>query len=283
MMSKISAVWWAVAAIWFGAAAPAAAETVTERFSAYNAGAPTQVDHAAWTRLLGAYVKPDASGLNRVDYAAFKAKSHDALKAYVAALEAVDVKGLDRREQFAFWVNLYNAKTIDVVLAHYPVGSIREISIGEGLVGFFKKSVGFGGPWKAKIVNVDGVDLSLDDIEHAILRPVFKDPRVHYAVNCASVGCPNLQSAAFTRDNLEALLESGARSYVNSPRGVRIDEGKVTASSIYNWFQVDFGGSEAGVLEHLRKYADAELTEKLAGVARIDGYAYDWSLNDVKK
>jgi len=259
------------------------AGSVTEKFSTYAKGSTLRVDHSVWGKLLQAHVKPDQSGLNRVDYAAFKANSHAALKAYVSALQSVDVKTLDRPEQFAFWANLYNAKTLDVVLDHYPVKSIKKISIGGSLLGFLKKSVGAGGPWKAKIMVVSDQKLSLDDIEHGILRPVFKDPRVHYSVNCASIGCPNLSVHAFTGANLEAELDAGARAYVNHPRGVSVLGGSIKVSSIYSWFQSDFGGNAAGVLAHVRKYANPRLRAELQGISSISKFEYDWNLNDIPK
>ena len=227
-------------------------------------------------------MKPSSSGINLVDYAAFKKDGHKTLKAYVNRLEKVDVAKLDKKEQFAFWSNLYNAKTIDVVLDHYPVDSIRNITINEGIFGALKSTVGAGGPWKSKIMKVQGHKLSLDDIEHNILRPIYKDPRVHYAVNCASIGCPNLGQQAFTGANLDTMLDAGAVSYVNHPRGITVTNGKVQASSIYSWFVADFGGSATGVLEHVRKYAKPELKAKLKGIASISSYGYDWALNDTK-
>lgn len=259
-------------------ALPAAAKGPTDVFAARATGATTVVDHAAWDRLVKAHVVPGADGVNRVAYANFKANGHKELKAYLAALQATDPAKLDRPEQFAFWANLYNAKTIDVVLDKYPVKSIKDVSLGGGL----KALVG-GGPWQAKIMKVAGVDLSLDDIEHQILRPIFKDPRVHYSVNCASFGCPNLPNAAFTGANLEAMLDAGAKAYVNNARGFAVDGGKIKASSIYSWFEADFGGSAAGVLDHARKYASPELKAKLEKLTSIASYDYDWSLNDVKK
>lgn len=238
-------------------------------------GQSASVDHAVWDKLLKTYVKPGADGLNRVDYAAFKRSGHSALKDYVARLQKVDPARLDRKEQFAYLANLYNAKTIDIVLDAYPVNSIKDISLGGGLFAAFT-----GGPWKAKVVRVKGMELSLDDIEHAILRPVFKDARVHYAVNCASIGCPNLATEAFTGANLVALLDAGARAYVNHPRGVTVSGGRVKTSSIYSWFKEDFGGNDRGVLAHLRKYAEPGLKAKLDRVDAIDGHAYDWRLND---
>lgn len=259
-----------------------AEEGVTEYFAKYSADSAETVDHTTWNDLLAKYIVPGNDGINRVDYDGWKANGHASLKTYLKGLQKVDPRKLGRSEKFAYWANLYNAKTIDVVLEHYPVESIRKITINEGLFGFLKKSVGVGGPWKAKIINVSGKNLSLDNVEHDIMRPLFKDPRVHYAVNCASYGCPNLAAEAFTGANLETLLDSGAKAFVNHPRGISITDGGVKASSIYQWFQVDFGGTEAGVLDHVRKYANPELKKRLEGKNSIASYAYDWSLNTIK-
>ncbi len=258
----------------------AAAGNITEAFATHTAGSELTVDHSAWDKLLATYVQPGTDGLNRVAYATFKADGHKDLKSYISNLERVDPGKLDRPEQFAFWANLYNAKTIDIILDHYPVKSIRDISLDNSLFGALKSSVGAGGPWKTPVVTISGRQLSLDNIEHDIMRPVFSDPRVHYSVNCASYGCPNLAGDAFTGAGLEAQLDAGARSFINHPRGIEVKNGTVKASSIYNWFQKDFGGNAAGVLAHARRYADAELAAKLKNVTAIDSYDYDWSLND---
>lgn len=262
---------------------PAQANATPAELGRYSASSTATVDHTAWTTLLQRYVKASSDGINRVDYAGFKSSGHKTLKSYIKTLEAVDPRTLGRNEQFAFWANLYNAKTIDVVLNNYPIDSIRKISINEGLFGYLKKSVGAGGPWKAKIMTVAGTKLSLDNIEHDIMRPVFKDPRVHYAVNCASYGCPNLARTALTGATLDQQLDEGAVAFVNHPRGIAVTNGKVTASSIYQWFQKDFGGTAQGVLAHANKYASPELKAKLKGVSEISSFAYDWSLNDTSK
>ncbi len=241
-------------------------------------GSAKAIDHSVWDRLLKTYVKLGADGINRVDYRAFKAGGVKALKAYLDTLQKVDPATLDRPEQFALLVNLYNAKTVDIVLDHYPVRSIKDITLGGGLLAAFT-----GGPWKAKVLRLKGVDLSLDDIEHGILRTVFKDARVHYAVNCASLGCPNLRAEAFTGAKLNRQLDAAARSYINHPRGVRVDAGGVRASSIYEWFREDFGASDRAVLKHIRRYAAAPLANKLARTNGIGGYDYDWRLNDVAR
>lgn len=264
-----------VACILVFASCAASADEPTDLFRSAASGSGLSVDHSAWDRLLETYVKPGADGLNRVDYAAFKSAGHAELKQYVQQLEAVDPRALNRSEQFAFLANLYNAKTIDIVLDNYPVRSIKDISLGGGLFAAFT-----GGPWKAKVIKVNGADLSLDDIEHGILRPLFKDPRVHYSVNCASIGCPNLQTRAFTGARLDAQLDAAAKVYINHPRAVNVTQGKLVVSSIYEWFKADFGGSDQGVLAHLRKYAGPELKAKLETVKVISDSLYDWRLND---
>ncbi len=261
-------------------AAPAAAAPRAElwpRWTAHDPASTRQVDHGPYAALLERYLTRHDDGINRVRYAALRAEARPALDGYVRALEAVDPDRLARPEQMAYWINFYNALTLKVVVDHYPVASIRDIDISPG---FFSR-----GPWQKPLVEVAGEALSLDAIEHRILRPIWQDPRIHYAVNCASLGCPNLQPEPFTASRLEALLESGAAAYVNHPRGVALVErrfaGKqLTASRIYDWFQADFGGSEPAVLAHLRRYSRAETATLLAAVEAIDAYRYDWAVND---
>ena len=194
------------------------------------------------------------------------------LAAYVAEMEAVAVSGLNRREQMAFWINLYNALTVKVILDHWPVSSIRDIDISPGLFS--------AGPWGKKLAVVEGEKIALDDIEHRILRPIWQDPRIHYAVNCASIGCPDLAPRPFTGDTADRMLTAAAETYVNSPRGARIDsDGRLVVSKIYDWFIDDFGGAEAGVLAHLAQYAGPDLKARLVGRREIDGHAYDWRIN----
>ncbi len=265
------------------AIAMADSKDITQFFSDHGAEDAAAFDHSVWDNLLAKYVVASDDGVNRVDYTGWQDADHKPLKAYVNALQAFDPRTLSRSEQFAYWANLYNAKTIDIILDNYPIDSIRKISINEGLFGYFKESVGAAGPWKAKIIKVAGHTLSLDDIEHIILRPIFKDPRVHYAVNCASFGCPNLSREALTGAKLDTQLDAGATAFINHPRGFSIEDGNIKASSIYQWFQGDFGGSEKGVLDHARKYADDTLKAKLEGKNSINDYGYDWSLNNIQR
>jgi hypothetical protein len=175
----------------------------------------------------------------------------------------------------AFWINLYNALTLQVVARRHPVDSIRDIDISPG---WFSD-----GPWDAVLVSVEGEALTLNDIEHRILRPIWRDPRIHYAVNCASLGCPNLAQTPYRARQLEAQLERAARAFVNHPRGVKAEQGRVTASRIYDWYREDFGTSEAELLAHLRRYAAPGLAARLAAAGAIAGYAYDWNLNGLER
>lgn len=239
------------------------------RWNNHDPESSASIDHGPWSDWLASYVSAPADGIARVAYGRVDAAGRARLQAYIDALGAVAISEHNRAEQLAYWINLYNALTIDIVLEHYPLESIRDISSG-----LFSS-----GPWRLELIEVEGEKLTLDDIEHRILRPIWRDPRIHYAVNCASLGCPNLQPRAFTAANSETLLDKAAREFVNHERGVRIDQGKLRVSSIYHWFDEDFGGSDAGVIAHLRSYADAALAAELAAIERIDDHAYDWSLN----
>jgi hypothetical protein len=243
-----------------------------ERWLQHNAQNENNIDHKPWNLFLKKYLIEDSSQLNRVAYRRVTSEDKMALKQYIKLTSSLPISDFNQAQQRAFWINLYNALTIDIVLDHYPVKSILNIKLSSG---FFTR-----GPWKKKIVNVESEALSLDDIEHRLLRPIWQDPRIHYAVNCASLGCPNLSSQAFTAENTEALLDNAAISFINHSRGVNIENGKLTVSSIYEWFQEDFGGNDKGVIQHLTLYAKPELKKHLATINKIHNDQYDWQLND---
>ncbi len=228
-------------------------------------------DHSAFNSVLSGAVVPNAEVYNRVNYKALKGKSA-ALKAALAQMQAAGPSAFSKAEAKAFWINLYNAKTLDVVLDKYPVSSIKKINLGGG--GLFGS-----GPWSAKILNVEGQDLSLDDIEHRILRPLFKDPMVHYALNCASYSCPNLSASAFTAKNTVSLMQASAVAYVNHPRGVAVDGNAITASKIYSWYGADFGG-KSKLKAHWMKFAAPEKAAAIDAAQSVS-FGYDWKLNDV--
>lgn len=261
---------WTVFALGLLPATPGHAAPKAElwpRWEKHDAASTQKIDHSLWdTFLKKNVVAPHPSGINRVRYASVAPEDRKALKDYLKNLQGLPISRYNRAEQKAYWINLYNGLTVDLILSRFPVESIRDINISPGL---FAR-----GPWGAKLLNIEEERLSLDDIEHRILRPIWKDNRVHYAVNCASLGCPDLQPAAYTSENTEALLEKG-----DHPRGVVINNGKLHVSSIYVWFQEDFGGSAEGLMEHWSKYANQVLADALKNYSGGLEHDYDWRLN----
>ena len=244
-----------------------------EGWDASDETSTVRLDHSAWQDILDSYVEPDAEGVNLVDYEGLAANAADSAKlaGYLDYLQGFDPRNWSRAEQMAYWINLYNALTVKVVLDAYPVETIRDIS---------ESMIPLVGPWGDVRANVAGEDLTLDGIEHGILRPIWRDKRIHYAVNCAAYGCPQLPATAFTAENTEALLEEGAHAFVNSFRGVDVvDEEFIVLSSIYEWYTEDFGNTEESVFEHLLEYAEDDLEASLEGFDGAIEYDYDWNLN----
>lgn len=240
-------------------------------WNACEADSGGKLHHEAWGRFLAAHLEVGECNLLR--YAEVSVRGREELEGYISGLAAVPIRSFSRAEQRAFWINLYNAATVRLVLTHYPIASIR---------GIRSPAEPFGsGPWNLRIAIVEGRALTLNDIEHRILRPIWNDARLHYGLNCAARGCPNLQPVAFTAQNTEELLEAGARQFVNG-RGVRRTKTGLILSSLYRWFIEDFGDGRAGLLHHLARYADGPLAAALARAPRIYGYAYDWALNDAR-
>jgi len=243
-----------------------------EAWLAHDKTSTQKIDHHEWNDFLARHVKQDSQGINRVTYASVSESEQRALQSYINAMQNIPISRFSRDEQLAYWINLYNAVTVNVVLMHYPVASIRDIDISPG---FFSD-----GPWGKKLLQIENKALSLNDIEHGILRPIWKDARIHYAVNCASVSCPDLSNKAYSSAGIDQQLDEAAKQYIAHPRAVRFTDEGVVVSSIYSWFQNDFGQQEADVIKHLQKYADDEMINKLNGIQFFADDEYDWSLND---
>ena len=249
-------------------AAPAA--EVWPFWATSNSNSTVTVDHQSWNRFLKSHVREDdTSGFYLVDYAAVTPQQRDQLNNYVKTVTSLDPRQLNRNEQFAYWVNLYNALTVRLILDNYPVETIRSIG---GLFSF--------GPWDKKIVTVAGKQLTLNDIEHRILRPIWKDARIHYAVNCASMGCPDLLPQAWSAENHQQLLEQAAHRFINQTKGVQVKDKGLLLSKIYSWYGDDFG-NKADLLAHLRQYAEPRLKQQLKAVPADykTSFQYDWNLN----
>jgi hypothetical protein len=237
------------------------------------AGKDGRVDHAAWSKLLAKYV--DAEGL--VDYKRWKAQDQPALDRYLQGLTKVDpAKLADKPERIAFWINAYNALTIKGMLKFHPTPSIKKHT--SVLWGFHF--------WDDVRITVAGKERSLDHIEHAILRKM-DEPRMHFAIVCASIGCPRLRRAAYTGPQLEKQLAAGAREFFASRSYFQIDAGSTTvkASHILKWFREDFGGTDANIFAFARRWTTDPA--RLALLARpgltLEFLEYDWGINEQKR
>ena len=227
------------------------------------------ISHADYNKFLGKYVK-SKNGITYINYSNVSVSDKSVLKAYIRRLEGMSILSYSKDEQEAYWINIYNALTIDVIINYYPVNSIRDIPNS-----LFKK-----GPWDEKLLKIEGRDISLNDIEHEILRPLWSDPRVHFLVNCASIGCPNIGTTAITKDNYEAMADTAAKNFINHPRAVTLDGNTLILTSLIDWYGSDFGNNIDEVIAYLNKYANASTKAKLKNykLNRIK-YKYDWNLN----
>jgi hypothetical protein len=238
------------------------------------AGSGPAVNNAVFSDLLRAHVQDGV-----VDYG--KMKEDPRLGAYLAGLASVDPGSInDPHEQLAFWINLYNATTLKLICDHYPVGSINDLHTGGLIIGTVIKSTA----WDRKIVRVKGQVLTLNDVEHVIIRPQFKDPRAHFALVCASKSCPPLRGEAYEGSRLGDQLDDQARVFLADTFRNAFDAATRTAeiSKIFSWYDEDFGGTERDVLMTLAPYLAAPVrTSILADPSAwtVEFKDYDWSLN----
>ena len=245
------------------------ANLIDKRWLNHDPDSTLRIDHSLWQSVLDRFLHADASGQTYFDYPSAKKDKTKTLKRYIDQLSDVNPDTLNRDEQLAYWINLYNALTVALVLEAYPVDSIKHVKGG-----LFNL-----GPWTKRIVTVNDQRLSLDNIEHGIIRPIWKDDRIHYGVNCAAWSCPNLAPDAYTHDNIHQQLNHQRNIFINHPRGVRYENGRITVSSIFRWFQQDFADSENALKDYLMEYAKPTLQEQLRTYDGRLHYEYDWSLN----
>ncbi len=241
------------------------------RWQVFNPFSQKTINYKDWALFLNHNVSTNQAGVNLVDYKTVTQKDRQLLNDFILYLSQTKIDNYSRRVQEAYWINLYNALTVKTVLDHYPVKSILKISISPGLF--------TDGPWDKKLVQVEGVNLTLNDIEHRILRPIWNDPRIHFTVNCASYSCPNLRKIPYSGQNIGSLLNLAAAQYINNPRGVSIKSGKLTVSSIFFWYKADFGGTDQDVIHFMMLYAKPDLKSKLQKFKSISGNYYNWNLN----
>jgi hypothetical protein len=232
-----------------------------------------EVDHGAWDELLQKYVDPQG----RVDYGGWQASAADvrALDRYLDGLSSTNEEG-SRDQQLAYWINAYNAVTVKGILREYPTTSIRNHT-----------AVLFGyNIWKNLKLQVNGKQISLDDMEHQILRKM-NEPRIHFAIVCASLGCPKLLNRAYLPDRIDRQLTSGAQAFFADSGKFRYDarQGTFHLSPILQWFKEDFGSDQAAQLRTIASWLPDEAAARMAaaGMGSIVFLDYDWRLNDRHK
>lgn len=227
-------------------------------------GSAPAIDHAPFTRLLQTHVKHGV-----VDYPAL-GKERAALTAYLERLRAVDEKALEaqpRPAQLAYYLNLYNAETLALLLEHPGVKSIRDIG-------------GADGPWKLQRVKLFGKARTLDELEHEVIRKRYPDARVHFALVCAAKGCPKLRSEAYTGAKLEAQLDEQTRTFLRATSRFDDKTRTLTVSKLFEWFAADFTRDAGTVPAYVARYLEPALGKRItAGEVKLAYFEYDWALN----
>ncbi len=215
---------------------------------------PPSFSHQDWDDLLKNYV----SSSGKVNYAGIKSDKAK-LEAYLQSLQNNPPKSdWSRNKTMAFWINAYNAFTVKLIVENYPVSSITKLDGGK--------------PWDKKWIKIGDRTYSLNAIENDILRPTYKDARIHFAVNCAAKSCPPLLNKAWTADNLNSNFEKQAKAFINNPSFNKIAEGKVQVSKIFEWYAADFGN----LIDYLNKYSNTQIKPS----AKIEYLEYNWDLNN---
>ena len=227
-----------------------------------NESNAASIDHGSFDKLLATYVIVDhPSGINRFRYADVSSGDSKKLRRYIAGLARLDPRDYSRKEQKAYWLNLYNALMLRSVLGDYPVKSLSMDAI------------------KGKnLIRVAGVKLSLEDIENRILRPLWQDKKIIFGLSCAALSCPNIQQQAFTSVNSKQLLERSVREFINHPRGVHLKNKQLETSQIFAWYGQDFG-SDKKMIKFFAHYAEDMKALYLLGFRGEIAYSFDSRLN----
>ncbi|MBI2212473.1 MAG: DUF547 domain-containing protein [Acidobacteria bacterium] len=238
-------------------------------------GLAAEPDYAAWTGLLETYYSPQ----NGMDYQGLRKNDLATLTKLAGDLSKVDVGALARNEQLAFWINLYNISTVKLICDNYPTKSIRDLSTDPIVrLNVFKK----------EIVPQGGKMMSLNDVENIKIREGFKDPRIHFAINCAAKSCPPMRREAFTGARVNEQLDDQARVFFAGPGGAKItrsgSKATLTVTKVMDWFDDDFDDWGGGVVAFTKKFLAPDKRAQLDGAkVSLSYYEYNWDLNDWKR
>ncbi len=219
------------------------------------------INHDSWTNLLSTHVTKDGF----VNYEGFAEESIQ-LQTYLDLISNNPPKDNQTEEyKMAFWINSYNAYTVKLILDHYPLESIKKISDGLPMI---------NSPWDIKFFKIGGIPFDLNTIEHEILRKKFSDPRIHFAINCASISCPKLLNEAFNPLKIESQLQEQTHYFINNPTKNKIDKTELKLSRIFEWFATDFKASKGTVKKFIQEYTDMDIAN-----IKTSYLTYDWKLN----
>jgi len=245
---------------------------------AVPAGAAAPPDYTVWGNLLSKHYDP-AKGM---DYKALKAQDKKTLDDLRRQLATVDVQTLNKQDQLAYWINLYNINVVGVVVDNYPIESIKDLSTDPIIrLNVFKK------PY----VQTKRGAISLNDVENERIRDGFKDPRIHFAINCAAQSCPPIRTEPYVGSKVSEQLDDQARKFINGPNGVRLEKGSGGAlvlhtTKIMDWFQTDFDKWGGGRVPFLIRYASSDKRKQIEAAGNQAKLAFDdysWKLNDASK
>jgi len=243
-------------------AAPAAKEI--KFWNDFEPTSQLKVDNSSWQSILDKYLDTShASGIHRFNYAAVSSTDKALLASYIAQMQSMEPRQLNRARSKAYWFNLFNAAVVYEILDKEARESVREL--GNRL-------------WRSNRFNISMQKMSLDDIEHGILRPIFDDPRVHFGFIAGTIGAANLPAQAFSAENVEDLLEANTRTFLSQPRGVRTNGEELILSTVFKWYRTDFGQNIAEVKNFIKQYVSPETAELIDNTQYVN-YQYDWSLN----
>ena len=241
------------------------------KWSVHNPLSQTVISHQEWEQFLNKRLITNEEGINLIDYPHLTKTDLNQIEQYINRLSHIQISDYNRQEQLAFWINLYNATIVRTIADYYPIDSVREVNISPGLFSV--------GPWEAHLINITGTQLTPNDIQNRIIRPIWNDPRTHYVLNDGTIGAPNLNKKPLEGKTIENQLNEAAAEYINSLRGLQLIEGQLIVSKIYNWYLEDFGGNETDVIRHLLHFAKPPLAKELVAENNIDSYIYNWHLN----
>lgn len=251
-------------------------EIVKPANSGTAASLPSEPDYSAWNSLLTRYYDPQRG----MDYSSLKATDSATLRSLRQRMGRVDVASLTPKQQLAYWINLYNINVVGIVVDNYPVESIRDISTDP----IIRLNV-----FKSDLVPFARGLISLDDIENEKIREGFRDPRIHFAINCAARSCPPIRAEAYSGAKLDAELDDQTRRFINGPDGAKVERkgDKVTVSTtrVMDWFGDDFEQWGGGRVAFIRRYASPGKVRLMSGarMIRLQYDEYDWDLNDWKR